>query len=103
MDTLQTNFLTSSEVIKLLRISKSTLHRWIEKGNLKAYRTGKKLKFKYKDILEIIKEYSADKNIHEEKRINHIKSLRGKYRYINVTTEDYIKRKLEDIEQEGKI
>jgi len=102
MDTIQSTFLTSSEVIKFLRISKSTLHRWIETGKLKTYRTGKRLKFKYKDVTKMIKEYSPGIDIPEEKRINHIKSLRGKYASIGVSTEDYIKRKIEEIELEEK-
>ncbi len=102
MDTIKSEFLTSAEVIKLLRISKSTLHRWIEGGKLKTYRTGKRLKFNYKDVSEMIKEYSHNQFTDEEERIRHIKSMKGKYAYTGVSTGDFIKRKLDDIEMEER-
>jgi excisionase family DNA binding protein len=58
------DLITSGEVMEILRISKSTLHRWISNGKLKTYRTGKKLKFNYKEVMEVIEEYNpALKNI----------------------------------------
>ncbi|MEQ8186350.1 MAG: helix-turn-helix domain-containing protein [Candidatus Eremiobacterota bacterium] len=96
------DLITSGEVIEMLRISKSTLHRWISNGKLKTYRTGKKLKFDYKEVIEVIEEYKPVlKNAStKEEIIRKIKSLKGKYSNCGVSTEDYIKRKEKDMEME---
>jgi len=98
------DLITSGEVIEMLRISKSTLHRWVSNGKLKTYRTGKKLKFKYKEIMDVIEEYNpvVKNNSEKEERIKKITSLKGKYSNCGVSTENYIKDKEEDIEMEER-
>ncbi len=47
--------LTTKEVLEILRISRSTLYRYMEQGQLKAYKFGgKDLKFKESDIKAFI-------------------------------------------------
>jgi excisionase family DNA binding protein len=49
-----TDFLTSNEVMKWMKISRPTVHRWKIKGVLVAYNVGGKVLFKRSEILEMV-------------------------------------------------
>lgn len=53
---LETDFLTSNEVMNWLKISRPTLHRWKEKGILTAYNVGGKILFKKSEILAMVED-----------------------------------------------
>ncbi len=42
---MATEYLTSAEVLPILRISKQTLGRWAREGTIPAYRLGRQLRF----------------------------------------------------------
>ena len=42
---METEFLTSEEVLSVVRVSKPTLTRWVREGFLPAYRFGRQLRF----------------------------------------------------------
>ena len=47
--------LTTNEVIKILRISRITLYRWIKDGKIEFVRVGKKYLFKENLIKDLLK------------------------------------------------
>lgn len=49
------DLLTMPEVVKLLKVSKVTIHNWKKKGIIKSHKIGRKLFFKKEEILEDIK------------------------------------------------
>lgn len=51
--------LTINEVIKILKISRSTLYRYMERGTIKHYKFGKSVRFKKSDIKRFIEEHKA--------------------------------------------
>jgi excisionase family DNA binding protein len=42
---METEFLTSEEVLAITRVSKPTLTRWVREGFIPAYRFGRRLRF----------------------------------------------------------
>ena len=44
--------LTSKEVLKILKVTNSTMHRYINEGKLKPIRYGRKLLFKKSEIIK---------------------------------------------------
>lgn len=46
--------LTTKEVMQVLRIGRTTLYRYMEKGKLRAYKYGRDLRFKESDIKAFI-------------------------------------------------
>ncbi len=49
--------LTVKEVLKILKISRTTLYRMIEKGELKVYRFGRSIRVKQDDLRAFIEEH----------------------------------------------
>lgn len=50
------DIITSSELMKWLKISRQTLHRWKEKGILTSYMLGGTLFFKRSEVMESIEQ-----------------------------------------------
>lgn len=48
------DYLTQVQVMEMLKISKATLYRWMQNGQLKAYKLGRKNFFKPEDIAKMI-------------------------------------------------
>ena len=46
--------LTIDEIIKILKVSKMTIYRYIESGKLKAYKLGKEYRIDKKDLEEYL-------------------------------------------------
>lgn len=53
---INTTFLTTDEVCKVLHISKLTLYRWVKQGKLTAIKVGKKLLIEQAELQRIISE-----------------------------------------------
>lgn len=51
-----TDYLSSDNVIELLKISKVTLHNWKKKGLIKSHRIGRRVYFKKQDLEQAIKQ-----------------------------------------------
>ncbi len=49
------DLLTMTEVLELLKVSKVTIHNWKKKGIIRSHKIGRKLFFKKDEILEAIK------------------------------------------------
>lgn len=57
--------LNTEEAMKLLKVSKVTIHNWKKKGIIKSHKIGRKLFFKKHEILESIKrqKYSTNSSL----------------------------------------
>jgi len=53
-------FLTMKEVQELLKVSRTAIYSWLNKGKLKGYKVGGAVRFKREDIEAFIKEWGAE-------------------------------------------
>jgi excisionase family DNA binding protein len=54
--------LTCKEVAVVLKVTKSTVHRWIKEGVINAYKIGGSLRFKSDEIEGFLQSLSSKKN-----------------------------------------
>jgi excisionase family DNA binding protein len=76
---IESELLTSKEVINLLKISKSTLLRWVQNGKLPSHHVGSKLlRFKRDDVMSVLSKYEPSIKVDlERERIAKVKELKG--------------------------
>lgn len=58
---MSTKFLTSAEVLSILRVSKQTLGRWAREGTIPAYRLGRQLRFPQEEFEAWLQAQRADR------------------------------------------
>jgi excisionase family DNA binding protein len=58
---MTTEFLTSEEVLQVLRVSKPTLTRWVREGVLPVYRFGRQLRFPKDEFATWVEAHRADR------------------------------------------
>ena len=71
MTTLEQEYLTATEVSKLLKLHPSTLYKWAKRNKLSFFRLGdKSLRFRKSDIESFIAE-GQEKELHYRKNIRY--------------------------------
>jgi excisionase family DNA binding protein len=58
---MATEYLTSAEVLPILRVSKQTLGRWAREGTIPAYRLGRQLRFPKEEFEAWLQAQRADR------------------------------------------
>jgi excisionase family DNA binding protein len=53
---LQSDFITATQLRAWILIDRTTQHRWVKAGKLKAYKVGKKLFFKQSEVEKLLEE-----------------------------------------------
>lgn len=109
--------LTSEEVMAVLKISKSTLLRWIRNGRLRAHRAGEKLlRFRRDEVLKTLRQYEVQPTssqtsrsqavkavkIAEPERVDRVKSLRGVFAHLPGGSKAFMSEKRKEVEEEKR-
>lgn len=120
MNMNENELLTSEEVMAMLKISKSTLLRWIRNGRLRAHRAGEKLlRFRRDEVLKMLREYEVQPTssqtprsqavkavkavkIAEPERVARVKSLRGVFAHLPGGSETFMSEKRKEVEEEKR-
>lgn len=58
---MASEYLTSAEVLSILRVSKQTLGRWAREGTIPAYRLGRQLRFPKEEFEAWLQAHRADR------------------------------------------
>ncbi len=97
--------LTSHEVIELLRISKSTLLRWVKEGRLPAQRAGVRLlRFRRADVMAALHPVPSSAGLEQEKadreQVARIKAARGMFAHLPGSVDEFLSEKRREAERE---
>ncbi len=102
---IEGELLTSKEVINLLKISKSTLLRWVQNGKLPSHHAGSKLlRFKRDDVMGVLSKYEPSIKVDsEQERIAKARELKGICSHLPGGSEEFMREKHNQTEEEERL